>query len=411
MIACALFTPFALWHATRLEPRLEGKSLVTLKKNKVLDVSESARSAGVESGMSLDGARSRCSDLVVVETNDATCQHAWDDVLSQLYAFTDRVESLELGVVFLDVDVADAQHIAEKFQARVALADSLEHAHLKALVDVTEKLTVDKDCGARTPQLEEVKEIPIRVLKGIGLGKKNIERLHWLGVDTVGQLQTWSKAQLASFFGKEARELTRYLKGPYRTNVARYTPSVVLEASYIFEDAVTEPWQWEPVLKHLAGCLQARLEDKAATRLTLIAEVSQLAFSATRVSKEPLRSVPLLLGQAHLALADSGAQGLGIDQLTVKLTGLYRPSVQGGLFEHREDVARAVTAVEARFPGALLRFETLNGYSPLSEFSHRLIPIGRAESEVKRETGVSSKRRDAKRIASQGERRDVFVAR
>ena len=389
MVACALFGSFALWHAVRLEPGFENKPLVTLKKNKVTGVSASARSAGTLLGMSLDGARSSCSNLGIIETNDATLQHAWEDVLSQLYAFTDRIEPVKPGLVFLDITEADAKLIAKTFRAQVALADSQEHAHLKALVCVTEKPAHKESRHERAVRDVAVKEIPVSVLKEIGLGKKSVERLYWLGVETVADLQCWSKAQLVSFFGKESVMLVQYLKGPYRTSVTRYRPSVTLKASYAFEDPALEPWQLEPALGHLVSCLQTQLGDKVAARLSVSALSQGLAFEATRISKEPLRSA-LLLGQVHLALGDCGAHGLGIDKLTVTLTGLYRPSTQGLLFGGREDVAKAVKVVEARFPGVLMRFETLNTYSPLSEFSHRLVPLGR-EGEVEREESVNPK--------------------
>ena len=393
MIACALFTPFALWHACRLEPGFKDKPLVTLKNNKVVEVSNKARDVGVEPGMSLDGARSRCSDLVIVEANDATLQHTWEDVLSQLYAFTDRIEPIKPGVVFLEITEADAKLIAETFRARLALAANQEHAHLKALAHVTEKLTFKESRHGRAVRDADVKEIPIGVLREVGLGKKNIERLYWLGIETLGQLQRWSKAQLSSFFGKDSRVLTRYLKGPFRTSVARYTPPITLTVSYNFDDTAVEPWQWEPVLMHLVSGLQCQLGDRAAARLCVSAVSQGLTFEATRLSKKPLKGVSLL-GQAHLALADSGVQGLGIDKLTLTLIGLYRPSTQGALFGGRENVVKAVSAVEARFPGALLRFETLNAYSPLSEFSHRLVPLGR-EGEVKRESHPHPRRHPA----------------
>ena len=395
MIACALFEPFALWHATRLEPGFKDKPLVALKNNKVVEVSDVARRVGALPGMSLDGARSRCSDLVVIETNDATLQHAWEDVVSQLYALTDRLEPVKPGLVFLDVTEADAKLVAETFRARVALADNQEHAHLKALTQVTEKPAAEKSRHELAVRDAGVKEIPIGVLREVGLGKKNVERLYWLGITNLGELQGWSEAQLASYFGKEAAVLVRYFKGPFRTSVARYTPTVKLAASYSFEDTAVEPWQWEPVLGHLVGWVETQLGDRAAARLSVSALSQGLAFEATRISKEPLKGVPLLLGQARLALADSAVQGLGIDHLTLTLAGLYRPSTQGLLFGGREDVAKAVAGVEARFPGVLMRFETLNAYSPLSEFSHRLVPLGRIEGEVKRESHPRPRRHPA----------------
>lgn len=392
MIACALLEPFALWQAEQLEPELKDKPLVTLKKNKVVEVSSVARQASIEPGMGLDGARSRCSDLVIIETNDATLQHAWEDVLNRLYAFTDRIEPVKPGLVFLDVSEAEASLIAESFRARVALANNQEQAHLKALADVV-----------------EVKGIPVAVLRGVGLGKKSVERLHWLGISNLAELQRWSKAQLYSYFGKEAEILVRYLKGPYRRNVNRYTPPITLRASYIFEDAALEPWQLEPVIDYLASELQAQLEGRAASRLTLSAESQGLAFTATRVSKKPLKDERELVRVASFALADSGVQGLEVDKLTLTLSGLYRPSVQGALFGCRESVEEAVSTVEARFPGALLRFATVNPYLPTSEFSHRLVTLGRTESEVKRE-GSTHRRRSPRRSSLPRERFPSFTS-
>ena len=395
MLVCALFKPFALWRACWLEPSLKDKPLVAVEKGRVTGVSCVAAKAGVETGVAVEGARARCEQLTVIEPNPVTLQQAWEDLLAELYSFTDRVEPAELGRVFLELTGQEARHIAETFQARLARGSSQEYAHLLALVA--------KEGEARLEPFQTERQalgaVPVHVLEALNLSKKTVERLAWLGVSELKDLKRWSRGQLELYLGEEARVLIRYLHGPYRTEVRRYVPPVVLCESHSFEEAVLEPWQLEPVMEGLAQRLTARLGDRAATRLTLTAEVGGLAFSGSRVSKQPLRDESAFLRLASLALEDSGVQGLGVDRLELALSGLHRPSVQGGLWQHREDVDKAVRAVEARFPGMMLKFEELDPYMPAPEFSHRLIPLG-----AKEVTHEASQRRSARRTPAQCER-------
>ena len=375
MIVCALFEPFTLWHAGWLEPALKSKPLVALKGHHVAHASKMARSSGIGAGMSVAGAHARCGDLVIIDSNEATLQRAWDDVLAKLYGFSDRLEPADLGRVFLDVTEADARLIAETFGARVARGSSQEHAHLLALVA--------KEGEARLEPVETEQQalwaIPIHVLEVLGLSKKTVERLAWLGVTELGGLRRWSRTQLELYLGDEAKLLTRYLHGPHRTEVRRYVPAVVLRESHTFEEEALELWQLAPVLEQLVQRLIPRLGDRAATHLTLTAEVKGLIFSATRVSKQPLRDEGALLRLVSLTFADCGVQGLGVERLELSLAGLARPNTQGGLWHHKENVDKAVRTVEARFPGAMLRFEELDPFTPVPEFSHRLVSLGAKE--------------------------------
>lgn len=350
MIVCALFEPFALWRAVRDKPELRDKPLITLGKGKVKTVSRAASRRGIAAGMSEQGARSRCAELHSVEADEVTLQRAWDEVLAELYGFTDRIESPKPGLVFLAIDEADAGRVAAYFDVRVATGSSQEGAHLKALTG-----SVDAS--------------PVTVLEGIGLAPQTAQRLAWLGVKTVGHLKRWRQAHLSRYLGKESETVGRYLKGPFTTTVARYTPALTLKESYGFEDAVTEPFQILPVLEHLSTCLAGELGDRAAARLSVTALASGIRFGSSRLSKHVLRGeriYPLALR----ALEDCGVLGLGLGNLSVELSGLYRPGQQGGLWP-RENIEKAKQKVEARFPGALLKLEVLNPYMPVTEFAYR----------------------------------------
>lgn len=352
MIACALFEPFALWRAVRANPDLIDKPLITLEKGNVKEASGLASQLGITVGMSKQGAHSRCTNLHVIETDDVTLQNEWGEVLGELYSFTDQIESHAPGLVFLELAERAAGSVSESFDVPVGVGDSQEIAHLRALAG------------------DDVDGAPVAVLESIALSPKNTERLEWLGIETVGQLKRWSKAHLSRFLGKESKLISRYLKGPFTKTVSRYTPAGTLKESYSFEDAVTEPCQILPVLEHLSKCLASDLGDRAAARLSVTALASGIRFSSSRLSKHVLRGervYPLAL----LALEDCGALGLGLGSLSVELSGLYRPSEQGVLWQQRENIATAKARVEARFPGAILTLELINPFMPVSEFAYR----------------------------------------
>ena len=305
-------------------------------------------------------------DLTAITSNPATLQQAWDEVTAQLYGFTDRIECQRPGQAFLELSEEEAYTVATTYRARVGLASSQEQAHLLALT---------ADVGKLKRWTVEEASLPVSLLQETGLSPRSVERLGWLGVRTLEQLGKWSKAHLSRYLGAEAKTVIRYLKGPFTKTVTRYTPPVVLSEAYAFEEAVLEPWEISPVLEHLCNCLADELGDRAALRLNLVAEAQGLAFNATRVSKTPLRGAAVRRS-ALLAIKDSGALGLPIDKLSLTLSGLYRPSSQGSLWRQKENLAKAVKLVEARYPGAMLRIETVNPYVPVSEFGYRLRGTG-----------------------------------
>lgn len=394
MICCALFQPFDLWHAIYLNPKLKDKPLVSLNKNKIKNASKLAKQANIKIGMPVEGAKANCDDLVIVDTTPTMLKQAWDELLNQLYAFTNQIEAKELGLVYLDLNEQAAQLIAETFNARVATASNKQDAHLLALT-----LNEGEDYSANQEEQKQVLEsILISVLEQISIHPKTIERFHWLGLETLGDLQNWSKHQLSLYLGEEAKLLVPYLKGPYDKEISIFKPNLNLKASYSFEDAVFEPWQINPVLEHLLSQLLNDLADKAASRLSITAELDGLSFSATRLSKAPLNSFDQLYRLASLSLKDTGVEGFGMDKLSLELSGIYRLSKQESLFKQKESRAAAIKKVEERFPASLFSFKEQNPFLPIPEFQYKQVPLA-SGSEVKHEA-LSFNRTGRKRQTS-----------
>ena len=187
-----------------------------------------------------------------------------------------------------------------------------------------------------------------------------------------------------------------YLYGPYRTYLGRYQLPPRLSAQIAFDEPECEPFKLHPALARLCADLAARLGDKAASRLTVSALGQGLEYRATRLAKTPLREPAQLERLALLALEDTQAQPLGIDALTVTLSGLSRPAEQGSLWPRKERVAFAVEVVEARFPGSLLKLVQDDPYSLASEHTIRFVAHSTGE-EVDRETSSSAPERHPRR--------------
>jgi len=139
-----------------------------------------------------------------------------------------------------------------------------------------------------------------------------------------------------------------------------------------------------PAVDELVATLVKRLDGKAASRLSVTAISQGLELTATRLSKTPLQSIGEITRLALLTLVDTGAQPLGIDTLTLELSGLSRPAKQGTLWPQKERLEQAIAAVEARFPNAILKLSQDDPYSLASEHNIRFVVRSTGE-EVSRE--------------------------
>ncbi len=209
-----------------------------------------------------------------------------------------------------------------------------------------------------------------------------------------GELRSWSKVQAAAYLGKPGKGLLPYLYGPYRTQLGRYRPPPRLAARAAFDEPQCEPFAVQPALERLCADVATRLGDRAASRLTVTVLAQGLEHRATRVAKTPLRQLAQVERLARLALEDTQAQPLGIDTLTITLSGLSRPAEQLGLWPQKERVAFAIEVVEARYPGALLKLVPDDPYSLASEHNVRFIARSTGEEVALAPNPTARERRD-----------------
>lgn len=364
-LAVLLFDPFPLYLAQRTDPSLLRAPVVCVEEQRVVHATPEARRRGVTLGMRLTGARMRVEGLRVVQLDEPSVQHAWNELLREVHEVTPWLESPRRGRVFAHLEPSEAASLAEGYGARVGIAGSREIAELAAVSARPGHLRrVDPGDEARF-----FEQLPLRFLKGVGASDKNLTRLHWLGLKTVADLARWSGSQLRSYLAEEGESLLPYLHGPYSTRPRPFELPATLRRSITFEELAREPFELLPALERLSASLERGLDGRASRRLTLTAGSSAGQRRVTRLSKRPLTRAPQIRQQALFALDDSGAAPLGIERLTVELAAPQRLGLQGGLWRAAERREEAQSAALERFPGAIVRFAWRDPYAPADDLA------------------------------------------
>jgi hypothetical protein len=386
------FEPFALWWARHADP--DGAATtpyIALTGERVVACDAAARRAGITIGMGRAAARARSAELREVAATSPELDSAWRGLLMELYDHTPWLEAIALGAVVLRLDPAEARQLAAERGARAGAAESREHARLLALAARPGRL--------RAGGAAEVERLPLLLLRGLGVAAGTLERLRWLGLERLGELQRWSPGQIGALLGPEGNEVLRHLHGPYRDDVPPFHPPAGIRCHLAFDDGACEPAVLDPALTQLANAAAAQLGDRAAGRLTLHADAQGIVFRSARIAKGPLSDPGTIARLARLALTACGAQPLGIDELTLELSELHRPAHQGALWPRRERLERAVTGVERRFPGSLLRIEALDPHALAFEHRARLTPWRSEGGEQRARRADQDRGRTPQRVA------------
>lgn len=345
-VVVASVEPFAIWLHQRLHPEDERKPLVTLdERGRVRHANRRARRLGVETGMSRVGAEQHAAGLATVPADGPDLHAAWEALLEEAFRYSPRVTPVREGVLAFTGRPVEARQFADAFAARVGAAGTLEEAQLLAYVREPGEATVAEDAW------RVLDPAPVYLLRGVGLSELNVERLRWLGVERIGALRRWSRAQLTAYLAAEGEALLPYLHGPRRPSIPSFRSPVTVEARYVFDDMVHEPFEIDPVLRTLAHRIAAELGKRAATFVTVEAGSTGVLSRSTRRAKRPVRTAERIAKMVALAFDDTRVAPLGVEEIRVIAAGIALPGEQGALWRHRERLARAVRELEERYPG------------------------------------------------------------
>lgn len=328
---------------------------------RVLALCGRAADRGVRAGMSEASARSRCPEATVVAAAPARYERAAEDVTALLAGWSSRVapgehswhspgrdtpeRRLGGGWWFVElgrVDAAAALDWAHGVGRAVA-----EHARLQATIAVA-PTRFSAWCAAwgdmgfvpaeRTAAL--LAPLPIELLP---LDDHAAERLHMLGLSSLGQLAALPAGALETQLGGPGRLLRQLALGRDCDPIPPYVPQHSIKVTRRAQGPIEDLNMLRSALDGIAERLSARLERRAATarnvHLQLEVEYGApwedaLVLAAPASRAAPLRAaLHILLGRAQPAS--------GVERLDIVLAGL-RPlrSTQLGLFDDAANAGR-----------------------------------------------------------------------
>jgi DNA polymerase-4 len=337
----------------RDHPKLRGRPVIVgglAGRGVVCAASYEARPFGVRSAMPTVTAQRLCPQAVFLPVRMKHYGEVGRQIRAILLSFTPLVEPLSLDEAFLDVRGCEglfgpalqmARAIKERIFSETALVASVGAAPNKFLA----KLASDhgKPNGLVSVPPEQVRQFlePLPVGRIWGIGAKTEQRLHALGIRTIGQMAALPEQVLADHFGKAGWHIWHLARGEDDRAVVpdREAKSISTETTFdedIGDRAMLRDWlldQVEQVAMRLrlvgvqAGTVQLKLRSSAfRTR------VRSMSLRAVTDSTQALWQAARSLLQRSLT-----ADILPLRLLGVGVTNLVRGgAVQGDLFESPE---------------------------------------------------------------------------
>ncbi|HVN96455.1 MAG TPA: hypothetical protein VMT62_08500 [Syntrophorhabdaceae bacterium] len=223
-VACVHIPHFYLQAECLSNPHLRQKPVVIVampeERGFVLDCSEELVERGVSSSMPLKDVYHLCFDAIPVFVKRREYASTWENILSSVAEITLRVEAHEPGTAFLDITRLPGMYKSEELVA-LALARLIhDRFHLKAKVGVGNSRFVAREAAlcalndvsvVRTGTEREFLS-PISACR-LPVSKDVRERLHLLGLDSLGQIGVFTLSALTSQFGATGKALWEITNG------------------------------------------------------------------------------------------------------------------------------------------------------------------------------------------------------
>lgn len=329
------------------DPSLSGRPVVvggTGNRGVVASASYEARAFGIRSAMPGGQARRLCPDLVFLPARFGLYHRYSERLHEVLKSFTPLVEGIGLDEAFMDVSGCSslfgtpgeiAAQVRESVSGALGLSCSVGAGPNKLVAKLASKAAKPRvskqgpSPGRGTVVVSEDEVLgflwPMPVEALWGVGPASGERLHKLGVTTVGQLAALPEAALAGALGKAAGEMLYSLawgRDPRPVEPERALKSIGHEETYPRD--VVDRQELERRLVLLADSVAARVRQHGLVARTLTLKFRYGDFTTLTRSHTfatPQTSGPSLWTAAKALLASLELRN-GVRLLGLSVSGL-----------------------------------------------------------------------------------------
>jgi DNA polymerase-4 len=333
----------------RDEPSLRGKPVIVggLKgRGVVCAASYEARKFGVHSAMPTARAQKLCPHAVFLPVRMEHYAQVSRQIRAIFLSFTPLVEPLSLDEAFLDVKGCEglfgsAAEIGRQIKSRVMAETGLVASVGVAPNRFLAKLASDhgKPDGFIVLPPDKVSEFlaPLPVGRIWGIGAKGEQRLHALGIRTIGQLANIPDKTLVAQFGETGRWMWRLAHGQDEREVVPDREAKSISTETTFSHDIGNRQVLRNCLLNLVDELTSRMRHEGLRGRTIELKVRSSSFETrtrSRTLDEATNTTEVIWRAAVVLLEKS----LTPDMLPVRLLGVgatkltREAEIQGQLF-------------------------------------------------------------------------------
>lgn len=222
-VACLYIPHFYLQAEYLKDPSLRDKPIVIIglpqEKGYVMDCSEELSERGIVPLMPLKDAYHMCFDAVPVMARKKEYQAFWDEILCAIAPVTLRIESQEPGMVFLDITRLPGMYKSEE-QIACALSRIIaDQFFFDVRIGVGNSRFIARKAANRAKDILVIPPGAERqFVSSVGIDSLPVpddirERLHLLGLDSLGQIGAFTLSALTSQFGAIGKKLWEITNG------------------------------------------------------------------------------------------------------------------------------------------------------------------------------------------------------
>ena len=370
--------------AQALNPKLRSYPVAvsTAGKNRriLIDVSACAHEFSIYRGMSVDAAKRRCPELIILNPSPDAYRRAGNAIITEAARFSPYVETAGPGHVFIDLTgtqrlFGKAIDVADKLRKEVKHQFNLENSIGLASNKLVSKIAtrVIKPAGLcsvnRGCEESFMSPLPIRLLPGIDT--KVIQQLYQFNFRNIKDIHSITQQSLASAIGPVAFEVYRFSKGIDDFPVKRLKePEPSVEESITLKEQTNNDTNIRSALLKIVIRTGMRLRKMgfAAHSLRFIGTYSDGSQCSRSIALHtPLNGDLSLFEQFSNLYTAVYLRRIRLSSIAIVLTELTYPYGQLDLFADTEKESKIMTALDSirdKFGEKAVRFWGMPGVKP-----------------------------------------------
>ncbi|MBL8029550.1 MAG: DNA polymerase IV [Fibrobacteres bacterium] len=228
-----------------------------------------ARKFGLHSAMPISRAVKLCPKGIYLRGDMDKYSEESDKIMAILHTFTDTIEQISVDEAYMEVsDLGKlfgtpeqiAVSIKKKIKEELGLTASVGGAPVRFVSKIASDLK--KPDGLLIVKAEEVKDLlaPLQISRLPGLGSKGCERLHRLGIRTIGSLRKYPASGLRAAVGDGmAEELFDLANGVGYTEICTEREAKSVSREYTYQRDTNDREKLRKSLLYLTDDVARRL--------------------------------------------------------------------------------------------------------------------------------------------------------